>query len=89
MIPSMKARDWYTREKYVVIHGQTAKFRLVKYAIILAVAAGIYLWQGWAVLGIAFGCAFILSIGIHLLFRWKTKAWTQDWGPYKKLTLPV
>jgi hypothetical protein len=84
----MNIKDMIEREKYVVIHGQTARFRLVKYLILSVISAGIVLWKGWMVLGQILLVLFVLSLGIHFLFRWKTKAWTESWGPYKRLNLP-
>jgi hypothetical protein len=76
------------REKYVVLHGQSWRFRVVKYLILGAIAVAVSSWKGWIVTVQLFAVLFILGTAVHFLFRWKTKAWTQSWGPYKKLDLP-
>lgn len=76
------------REKYVIIHGQTTRFRIVKYLVLFTLGIGLFFWKGWMAVGLAFACLFILGLAVHFLFRWKTKAWTESWGPYKKLDLP-
>lgn len=43
--------------------------------------------EGLAFLVTIFVCLMIIGYAVLFLFRWKTKAWTQSWGPYKKLTL--
>jgi hypothetical protein len=85
----MTIKELLKREKHVVIHGQTARFRIIKYLVLLIIGIGLYQWNGWSGVIITFLILFVLSIAVHLLFRWKTKAWTQSWGPYKKIDLPV
>lgn len=84
----MTFNDMLRREAHVVVHGQTARFRLVKYAILIPLFVAIGLTLGWDVMWTALVVALAVAIAIHLLFRWKTKAWTQSWGPYKKIELP-
>ncbi|MEN9390264.1 MAG: hypothetical protein RLZZ283_364 [Candidatus Parcubacteria bacterium] len=84
----MNFKEFWTRELYVAKHGQSWRFRTVKYLLLLAFFAGMYVLGGWRVVGYTLATLFILSIAIHFLFRWKTDAWTTSWGPYKKLTLP-
>lgn len=84
----MNIKKFLEREKYVALHAQTWKFRVVKYAILITIATGSVLWKGWQATGILFLLLFFVAIAVHFLFRWKSKAWTQDWGPYKKLDLP-
>jgi hypothetical protein len=81
----MTVKEWIEREKYVAIHGQTLRFRIVKYLILVAIAAGIYAWKGWKAVGLVFLTLFILGIAVHFFFRWKTKGWTESWGPYQRL----
>lgn len=84
----MGFKELLMREKYVVMHGQSVRFRIIKYLIIIAVAAGVYVWKGGMAVAICFLVAFVAGLTVHFIFRWKTKAWTQSWGPYKKLNLP-
>jgi len=81
-------KDVLHREAYVAFHAQTWKFRVVKYLVLLVIAWSMYVWGGWARVGEVFAFLFVIAIGMHFLFRWKSKAWTQSWGPYKKLDLP-
>jgi hypothetical protein len=52
-------------------------FRLAKWVIIVTLA--LLFWRHpsfwWWVLGLA-----ALALTLHLIWRWKTKAWTQPWG---------
>lgn len=75
------------REGYVALHAQTLRFRIIKYIVLLVLATAVYGWKGASVLALVFFYLFLLAIGIHLLFRWKTNAWTRSWGPYKKIPL--
>lgn len=84
----MDAKQLIEREVYVAIHGQTWKFRVVKHVILIGVFTGIWLWQGLQAVFIVFGVLLVVVLAMHFLFRWKTKAWTASWGPYKKLKLP-
>lgn len=84
----MTFKKWWERERYVAIHAQTWKFRVIKYVVLILMAAGVFRWGGWASVGWTFLTLTFVSLGIHFLFRWRTKAWTENWGPYKKLDLP-
>ncbi len=82
---SMNTKEWLRREKYVALHAQTLRFRVVKYLVLLTLALALYFWKGIATVGYVFLVLFVVAIGVHFLFRWKTDAWTKSWGPYKKL----
>lgn len=84
----MKFKQCIEREAYVVLHGQTWRFRAFKYAVIVPIVSVMYAWKGAAVTGWSLLAASVVAIAIHLVFRWKTGAWTRSWGPYKKLDLP-
>lgn len=83
----MSFKDLYEKEKYVVMYGQSVRFRIIKYLIILPIFVGTYFWKGWVVTGKLLLVLLLVSIFIHFLFRYKSKAWTEPWGPYKP-TLP-
>ncbi|MFZ2555313.1 MAG: hypothetical protein WAZ27_02535 [Minisyncoccia bacterium] len=70
------------KELYVAIHGQTARFRMVKYAILLPLFAIIYWFWGGEALFKALGIALIFAIAMHLFYRWKSKSWIEPYGPY-------
>jgi hypothetical protein len=52
-------------------------FRVLKWAI--AIPIGVLLWRTpyfWWITG----GALAVSLSLHLVWRWKTKGWTQPWG---------
>lgn len=71
------------RELKVILHGQSIKFRLMKYIVIISIGILIYRWQGWD--GVAYFLLFgaLLGISGHLFLRWKTKGWKQNWWLFK------
>lgn len=77
--------DTLKREWHVIVHGQSLRFRFWKYVVIIAGFTAVQWWMGWTVVWVLLSGAIIVSLAIHFLFRWKTKAWTQSWGPYKKI----
>ena len=81
----MTLRDFYRKEKYIALHAQTGRFRIVKYCVLLVVAVAMYVWKGLAATGLLFLLLFLASICLHFFFRWKTGAWTKSWGPYKRI----
>ena len=85
---TMRMKEFIQREKYVMLHAQSWRFRVMKYIVIIAVLIALGLWKGWVVAVLFLLCLGILGTIVHFIFRWKTKAWTQSWGPYKKLDLP-
>jgi len=42
----MSFKELFTREKNVVLYRQSARFRIVKYAILIPISAAIYWWWG-------------------------------------------
>ncbi len=84
----MSMKDWWFREKYVALHAQSIRFRVIKYIVLLTIAVWIVRAQGWTTLVVVFFFLLILSLCMHFFFRWKTKAWTRSWGPYKALKIP-
>jgi hypothetical protein len=56
---------------------QAVWFRLLKWAIAIGVSAVLrptpYFWW-WIV------AAIVLSLGVHFIWRWKTKGWTRARG---------
>ena len=81
----MNLRELYKKEKYVIVNGQTRRFRIVKYLVIFAIAWVLYAWKGIRVVGLTFLFLAIASISVHLFFRWKTHGWEKSWGPYKNI----
>ena len=84
----MRIKEILKREAYVALHAQTWKFRVGKYLVLFTIAALLWQWKGWLLVVEVFAGLFALALIVHFVFRWKTKAWTQSWGPYKKLELP-
>jgi hypothetical protein len=83
----MRLKELLRREMYVVVHGQTARFRIVKWIVILAAGSLLFAWIGPALTGKLFVVLAVFGILIHFLFRFKTKGWTRPWGPYKRVLL--
>jgi hypothetical protein len=75
----MSAGSILKREARVAFsrRAQPTWFRALKWIVILVAAA--FLWRRahfwWWVVG-----AFVASLMLHLVWRWKTKGWTQPWG---------
>jgi hypothetical protein len=61
---------------------QPVWFRVVKWVVIVVLVVAYwhhpYFW--WTVLGV-----LIVALGLHFVWRWKTKAWTQPWGGWNDL----
>ena len=83
----MKPRELFRKEKYIALNAQPKAFRLVKWLIILIMATVLFFWKGVLAVGLLFGILIVLGTSFHFLLRWKSKGWTQSWGPYKKILL--
>ena len=76
---NMAAGETLKREMRVALsrRAQPAWFRVLKWVVIVALV--VRFWRNpsfwWWVLGLV-----CLSLGLHFLWRWKTKSWTQPWG---------
>ena len=81
----MTLKEFYRKEKYIALHAQSRRFRIVKYCVLLALAVGVYLWKGLETVGLLFLLLFVAAICVHFFFRWKTEGWTKSWGPYKRI----
>ncbi len=77
-------KELYEREKHVVIHGQSVRFRLAKYAILLPLLFGLYVWKGGVVLWQTLAVLLVLSLIIHFFFRYMSDGWRKSWWLYKK-----
>ena len=80
----MSLRDVLMLEARVAFsrRAQPIWFRALKWAI--AIGAAWYLWRDshfWWWIGGALG----LAVAVHLVYRWKTKRWTQAWGGWSDL----
>ncbi len=83
----MTFKEFFKREKHIVLHGQSRRFRIIKWIVILSLAFLLFKWKGALVVGYTFAALAVLGISLHFLLRWKSKGWTQSWGPYKKIPL--
>ena len=81
----MTFKDFYRREKYVAMHAQTRRFRVVKYIVIGLILLALYFWKGLLAVGILLLLMIIVGTSTHFFLRWKTAAWTKSWGPYKQI----
>ncbi len=72
------------RESRVALsrRAQPLWFRVTKWTLFLTLAVIFWrqplFWQ--CVLGVAG-----LGLGLHLFYRWKTRAWTRSWGGWNDL----
>jgi hypothetical protein len=80
----VSAGKTFRREARVAFsrRAQPVWFRVLKWVI--AVGVSVFLWRGsyfwfW-ILG-----ALVLGLTVHLIWRWKTKGWTQPWGGWDDL----
>ena len=85
----MTFKEFYKKEKHVVLHGQTTRFRMVKYIVLFAIGVGVYLWKGLATVSLLFLVLAIAGVVVHFFFRWKTDGWEKSWGSYKKIPLDL
>jgi hypothetical protein len=76
------------RELYVAKHGQSFKFRVVKYIVILGIMVIIFQKYSWE--GVLYALLFggLMGITLHLFLSWKTNGWRNSWGIYKKIPIP-
>lgn len=83
----MTFKDFYKKEKHIIVHGQSRRFRVIKYIILFGIALGLYVWKGLGITVLLFLFLGIVGIAVHFFFRWKTEGWTKSWGPYKRIPL--
>ena len=75
----MSARQGLKREMRVAFsrRAQPVWFRILKWVILIGASVRFwrhpYFWR-W-ILG-----ALVVSVTLHLVWRWKTKGWTERWG---------
>ena len=79
---------WLQKELYVVAHGQTAQFRIIKWIIILVLLSVLFVWKGWTTVIFTIILGAMLGISLHFFLRWKTDAWTKPWGKIKPIKTP-
>jgi len=85
--PNMSFKSFWRRELWVARYGQTARFRIFKWIVILLLAYALLRWQGPYVVAAVFFCMFMAGLSLHFLLSWKTERWTKSWGLYKRITL--
>lgn len=68
------------REIYIILHGQSVRFRIIKYLILIGITVLLYKFYGSNGILYFYSFAFIFGIAVHLLFRWKTNGWRKSWG---------
>lgn len=66
------------REKKVILYGQSARFRVVKYAILIPLFAGLYVWKGIAVMLWTLGALALVGIAVHFWLCWTTDEHERD-----------
>jgi hypothetical protein len=81
----MSLKELYEREKYIVLHGQSTRFRIKKWIVIFLLTAALSLWKGLFFASAILGSLLFLGVIAHFVLRWKTKAWTESWGPFTRI----
>ena len=83
----MTFREFWQRELHVAIHGQTSRFRVVKYLMFLAVFSAVYYFFGPKTLTALLAALFVFAIALHAFLSWKTERWMKSWWLYKGIPL--
>lgn len=78
-------KETIQREKKVILYGQSTRFRVIKYAILIPLYVALYFWLGWKIASIVLVANIALGIVVHFWMRWKTDGWRKSWGPYKTM----
>jgi hypothetical protein len=83
----MKPNKTLKRELEVALSkkSQPVWFRILKY-ILLGLL--VYFLWGTTLLWIALAVLLVLSLTLHFWYRYKTKAWTQNYGMWKYFNEP-
>jgi hypothetical protein len=76
------------REIYIVIHGQSIRFRVIKYLVFIGIIIILSKNYGLQSTSYFLLLAMIIALTAHFFFRWKTKGWRNSWGLYKKIQIP-
>jgi hypothetical protein len=83
----MSFKEFWRRELWVAIHGQSRSFRIKKWIVILVTAALLYYWFGLKTVLITLLVTGLLGLCLHFLLSYLTDHWRKDWGPYKRIKL--
>jgi amino-acid N-acetyltransferase len=75
------------REMRVISRAQSIRFRALKWLVIGAAFAFIWLWQDPSTAALALFVACFLGVCLHFFLRWKTAGWTKAWGPYTPVSV--
>ncbi|MGL4439674.1 MAG: GNAT family N-acetyltransferase [Bosea sp. (in: a-proteobacteria)] len=70
------------REMRVISRAQSRRFRAVKWLVIGAAFAFLWLRQDPSTAALALFVACFLGVCLHVFLRWKTEGWTKAWGLY-------
>ena len=69
----------------VIRYGQSVRFRIVKYVILIPLFAGLYGWKGIGITLTVLAVLLVVATGVHFFYRWKTNAWRSPWGGFTPL----
>lgn len=83
----MTFKKFWAREKHVALHAQSRRFRIIKWIVILIVAATLYWWKGWNAVLVLFLIGAVAGVTLHFFLRYKTDVWTKSWGLYTRIRL--
>ena len=79
----MDFKDVYTRERNAIVHGQSVRFRIIKYIVLVPIFFGVYIWKGALTMWYVLAVALVVSLIIHLFFRYMSDGWRKSWWLYK------
>ncbi len=83
----MRFREFWKREMHVALHAQSARFRVVKWVVILSGSVALYFWKGLSAVVEVLVFLAVFGVCMHFFLRWKSDGWTKSWGPYKRIRL--
>lgn len=83
-VVTMYFRKLLARELEVVRHGQSLRFRIIKYLVLGALCGGIYATRGGEAVIYAIFLLAGAGIVLHLFFRYMSEGWTKSWWIYRQ-----
>jgi len=76
------------KEVYIALHGQSKKFRIIKWIFFILLFSSLYYIFGGVILLKTILVLTVISLCIHFFYRQKTKVWTKDWGGFRVIKMP-
>ena len=77
-------KELLAREKHVVVHGQSIRFRLIKYAVLIPILLVLYMSEGPLTTFRVLMAFLAAALIVHFFFRYMSDGWTKSWWLYEK-----